>query len=277
MAHHLGKRPARPYTSDHTPMAELLRAVPSGSIPPIPANFGHGYDFGATGWGMMGNGLCDDGSITDTSLYAYGGGGDCVWAKFSHGFMESARNAGRPIPKFTCASTLNNYCAYLGIGSYENLNASNDQGSDMQEALKRAQTQGYTDAGGNVYKIGKTVSGTPGNLQELWAIAYLFELADIGVNLQQAQENAFPGPWTYVAGSPTIGGHCVPVMGNNGLITWADRVGFTQSFFEQLCDEFYGYIDPLRYNRVTGETLEDYTDADLEKYVVLVAQQKAAR
>lgn len=267
----LGKRPARPYTSDHTPIADLVKTLPSGSIPPIPNDFGHGYDFGKSGWGMMGNGPCDDGSIPEGD-YAYNGGGDCGWAFWSHAFMESAKNAGRPVPKFTCASTLNNYCEYLNIGTYTNLNTNNDQGTDLQDGLKRVQTTGYTDANGNVYKIGATVSGTPGNIQELWAITYLFEVAMIGVNLQQAQENAFPGTWDYDASSQTVGGHCVAVMGNNGLISWGDRVQFTQAFFEKLCDEYFGYIDPLRYQAVTGETLEDYTDADLEKFVTLVVQ-----
>lgn len=271
----LGKRPARPYTSDHTPIADLLKAVPAGTLPAIPKNFGHGYDFGATGWGMQGNGPCDDGSIPE-GTYAYNGGGDCADAAFSHVFMESAKDAGRPVPKFTCASTLNNYCEYLGIGTYTDLNENNDQGTDLQDMLDRVQTTGFTDADGNVYKIGKTVSGTPGNLDELWAITYLFEAAYIGVNLQQAQEDAFPGTWDYVADSETVGGHCIPIVGNKGLISWGDRVPFTTSFFEKLCDEFYGFIDPLLYNAVTGETAEHLNDQDLEKYVVLVAQQKAA-
>src|ERR1035437_758750 len=276
MAHLLGKRPARPYTSGHTPIAELLKALPPGSIPPIPTNFGHGLAFGYTGWGEQGNGPCDDGSIADQSLYAFSGGGCCVWSKFAHGFMESARNARRPIPKFTCASTLDNYCSYLGIGAHKNLTASNDQGSDMQAALKIVQTTGFKAADGKVYKIGNTVTGTPGNLKELWAITYLFELCDMGINLQQTQEDVFPDTWDYDPTSQIIGGHCVPAMGNNGLISWGDRVGFTPLFFEKLCEEFYGYLDPLRYNLVTGQTLEHFKDADLEKYVVLVARLKAA-
>jgi hypothetical protein len=270
-----GKRPARPYTSAHVPIADLLKAVPAGTLPPIPKNFGHGYDFGGTGWGMMGNGPCDDGTIP-AGTYAYDGGGDCADAALSHIFMESARDAGRPIPKFTCASTLNNYAGYLNIGTWQNLTAANDQGTDLQEMLQRVQTTGYTDAAGNVHTIGATVTGEAGNIEQLWAIAYLFEAAYIGVNLQQAQESAFPGTWDYNASSQTVGGHCVPVMGNNGLISWGDRVQFTPAFFEKLNDEQYGFIDPLRYNAVTGDTLEHFNDADLEKFVTLVAQAKAA-
>lgn len=224
---------------------------------------------------MMGNGPCDDGTIPQ-NLYAYDGAGDCASAAFSHILMEAAKDAKRPVPKFTCASTLNNYCAYLGIGTFEHLNANNDQGTDLQEMLTRVQTVGYTDANGVAHKIAPTCSATPGDLHELWAIAYLFESAYIGVTLQQAQEDAFPGKWDYVPGSPTVGGHCIPVMGNNGLITWAQRVGFTQSFYEHLNDEAYGFIDPLDYNAKTGETLEHFSNADLEKYVTLVVQAKAA-
>lgn len=271
----LGKTPARPYTSDHTPMAELMKVIPSGALPPVPKQFGHGYDFGATGWGMLGNGPCDDGSIRK-GLYAFNGTGCCVWSKFGHGFMESAKNAGRPIPKFTCASVNNNYAGYLGVGNYANINAQNDQGTDMQEALKRVQTIGFTDATGGVHKIGKTVTGEPGNIKEMWAIAYFFELGDMGVNLQQAQMDAFPKTWDYDPESSSIGGHNIPAMGKFGLISWGDRVGFTQAFFQKLCDEFYGYIDPLRYSLITGETLENYVDADLEKYITLFPVAKEA-
>jgi hypothetical protein len=271
----LGKRAARSYTSDHTPIANLLKTIPSGTIPPIPKTFGHGYDFGATSWGMQGNGPCDDGSIAQ-GTYAYNGAGDCADAAIAHIFMEAAKDAGRPVPKFTCASTLDNYAEYLGVGSHANLNSNNDEGTDLQDFLKRLQTTGFSDANGNVYKIGATVSGTPGNLNELWAMTYLFEAAYIGVNLQEAQESAFPKTWNYDPQSQTIGGHCIPIVGTGGLISWGDRVGFTTSFFENLCDEFYGFIDPLLYSTVTGETLEKQDDADLEKYIALLTQVKAS-
>lgn len=271
---HYGKRPASPLRTDTPEFRPLLRSV-TGSLPPIPHNFGHGYDFGASNWGMLANGPCDDETIP-ASWYVHGGVGNCFWAGSAHEEMESARNAHRPIPRFTCLNVANQYAEYLGLKDAQALNRSNDQGTNVQEAISLRQTKGLVDADGTVYKIGQHVALTPGDLSELWAAAYLFECVGIGVNLQEAQEQAFPGRWDYVKGSPTVGGHYIPVMGNNGLISWGDRVGFTQAFYEHCNDESFAYIDPERYNRVTGETLEHYRDADLEKYLSLVAKAKAA-
>lgn len=64
-----------------------------------------------------------------------------------------------------------------------------------------------------------------------------------GVQLQQAQEAQFPGQWDYVAGSPILGGHCVPSVGYNNspdildVVSWGRLLGATQSFFGHQCDE----------------------------------------
>lgn len=264
---HFGKRAARAPTSDHVAMRDLLKAVPAGTLPPIPENFGHGYDFGRDGWLMLGNG--PDNTVFD----GFQGCGDCAWAGPAHETMEAARDAGRPIPSFSGATVVKQYSAYSG---YDPETGQNDTGSDVQDVLKWRQTKGLLDNSGTAYKIGKTVTLTPGDLHELWAAAYLFECVGIGVNVQEAQMDQFNAgkPWDYVKGSPIEGGHYIPVVGNNGLISWAQRVGFTQAFITNLCDEAYSYVDPERYSQVTGKTAEGFDDQDVELFVSLVVAQK---
>src|SRR5579875_4215439 len=101
--HFLGKRPAT-YSSADLRYCEVRPAALD--VPAAPKGFGYGTDF--TNWGQLGNGPCDDGSIPQ-SQYAYNGAGDCAWAGPAHEEMESAHNAGRPIPRFTCANVLDQY------------------------------------------------------------------------------------------------------------------------------------------------------------------------
>ena len=105
---------------------------------------------------------------------------------------------------------------------------------------------------------------------------------DPGWQLQQAQEDQFNAgqPWDYVASSSVIGGHNAGVVGrpnktNGRLVTWAKAIEFTPSFYEHLNDESYAWPTLEECNAVTGEDAEHASYVDLEKYVTLVAQQKA--
>jgi hypothetical protein len=248
-------------------MSELMGAITG--LPPIPPNFGHGYDFGRANWRMLGNGP------DDTVFPGFQGCGDCEVAGSGHETMEAARNAGRPIPQFSGKTIVAQYSTLSG---YNVRTGANDSGLNTQDVLAWRQLTGIHDDASHVYKIGKTVALTPGDLHQLWAAAYLFECVGIGFTFQSAQMDQFNAgvAWDYVPGSAIEGGHYVPVMGNNGLVSWGERVGFTQAFYTHLCDEAYCHIDPERYSLVTGQTLEHYTDADLERYIVLVAQLKAS-
>jgi hypothetical protein len=276
----LGKQTATPLRSETTLYSEVRPAlVKAGLIPTPPQMWGHGHDFPQGAWQMLGNG-------PDDSVFpGFGGCGDCAWADPAHDEMEAAKNAGRPVPPFTGLVVVEQYAEYEGWsrGDLASLKAwieANDNGSNMQDVIARRQTKGLRDANGTVYKIGKAVGIEPGNLQHLWEVAWLFENADIGIEVQEAQQTQFneraQPTWDYVPGSPTVGGHAVPVMGKLGLISWGEDVYYTAAFIAHQMDEGYAYIDPLRYNAVTGEDYEHFKDADLEKFIVLAAQQKLA-
>lgn len=266
---YLGKQPATP-PKVGVAYSELRPALKkAGVLPTVPQMFGHGHDFRQGQWLMLGNGP------DDTVTPGFGGCGNCAWAGPGHEEMAAGKNAGRPVPRFSGKTIVDQYAAYSG---YDPQTGANDTGSNVQDVIQWRQTRGLLDDAGHPYKIGQAIRGTPGNVQELWEIAYLCETAGIGVILQTAQMDQFNASaqptWDYVPGSPAEGGHYVPVMGKLGLISWADDVYYTPAFIQQQCDEVWGYIDPERYNRVTGQTAEHFTDQDLEKYLVLIAQQK---
>jgi hypothetical protein len=273
----LGKRPAS-YRADTLRWADVKVGV---TLPvDVKPHGGYGGIFSTgpwPGWGMYGNGPCDDGSITDTSSYAYNGAGDCAWAGPGHETMELNKNAGRPVPKFTSANILDQYAQYLKLPNYQALNANNDQGSDVQDVLQIRQTTGLIDVTGTAHKIAAYVSIEPSNLADLWDALYLFETVGIGINFPESAMDQFNEnkTWSVVPGAQIEGGHYIPLVGHPTAntwtaVTWGKRQTMTPQFISKYCDEAYAYITLDRYNTVTGETAQGYTDVDLEQYLSLV-------
>jgi hypothetical protein len=241
---------------------------------------GFGMDF--KNWLMLGNGPCDDGSI-DSSMAAYQGGGDCVIADKFHAFMESAHNAGRPIPSFTALLALQTYSTLgqltQGAG-YDLQTGANDNGLQIRDALDYSQKNGFVDTAGTVYKLGPYVKLQPGNLAEFWEALWYAEHISIGVQLQQAQMDQFNAgqQLTYVPGSPTIGGHDELIVGHpvDNLWTgamWASRYTMTPSMITKTCDEAWVWFDPEQISAKTGKSYEGYDPALLEEYLAAVAAE----
>ena len=270
----LGRRPAT-YDKRDLHYADIRPLA----LPSIPKpGGGYGMDFGLRGWLMLGNGPCDDGTIT--SGYAAQGAGDCAWAGPGHEEMESAYNARRPIPKFTCVNILNQYARYLGLSGAKELDSNNDQGSNVRDVLNWRQQKGLLDVYGKAYKIGTYVSLEPGNTQQLWEALWLFENVGIGVNFPgSAMDQTNAGQtWSVVPGATIEGGHYVPLVGHSTAtswtcVTWGQRQLMTQQWLTTYCEEAWAYIDPERYNRLTGKTLQGWKDADLELYIHQVAAE----
>ncbi len=268
----LGKRPAT-YDSRDITFADVR---PAGTTLPTAPPPGGGYGTDFADWLMLGNGPCDDGSV-ESDWAAYGGAGDCAWAGPAHETMEASKNANRPVPGFTCLNVLEQYSAYSG---YNLQTGANDNGSNVRDVLSWRQKTGLLDSTGAAHKIGTYVALEPGNTSQLWEALWLFEAVGIGINFPNSAMDQFNAGkmWSVVAGATIEGGHYVPLVGHPvqnvwTCVTWAKRQTMTPQFLTTYCDEAWAYIDPERYNAVTGETLQSFTDADLEKYITVVSQQ----
>lgn len=272
----LGKKPAT-YDSRDIRYADV-RA--SAGLPTIPKpGGGYGMDFGSAGWGMLGNGPCDDGTVT--SGYAAQGAGNCAWAGPGHEVMELTKNAKGEVPKFTCLNILNQYAEYLGLPDAAALTADNDQGSDVRDVFNWRQTKGLLDVDGNSHKVLIFVALEPGNVQQIWEALWLFENVGIGVNFPgSAMDQTNAGQqWSVVPGATIEGGHYVPLVGHPTsdvwtCVTWGMRQTMTEQWLTTYCEEAWAYVSPERYNAVTGETPQGWKDADLEKFINLVGQSK---
>jgi hypothetical protein len=277
MALKTGKRPAT-YSAKDWRFTDIrpkdLNVVDVQNALPNIRPFGGGYGTDFPDWGMLGNGPEDDGSVPAEDTAAQQGAGDCAWAGPAHEEMEAAHNAKRPIPKFTCYNILQQYSEYCG---YDLVTGDNDNGSDVREVLNWRVSKGLKDANNKVYKIGAYVALELGNFQDLYDALYLFENVGIGIEFPGSAMDQFNNgqAWSVVNGAQIEGGHYIPIVGHPTsnlwtVVTWAKRQLVTQQFLAKYMDEAWAYIDAERYNQVTGETLEHYKDADLEKYLTLL-------
>jgi hypothetical protein len=284
---HLGKLPAGPLRAGTVKYADLRPAlVKAGALPPLPKMWGHGHDFPQGEWLMLGNGPLanGEGQLPAAWAAAQKGCGDCTIAGPAHEEMEAAKNAGRPVPRFSAQTVIDQYIertkAANGTG-YDPETGSGDTGLEIQAVNEWREQEGIADDAGNRYKIFKPIALEPGNIHEQWEANWLFEKVGLGLVLTEAQmtqfdERAQP-TWDYVAGSPEIGGHYVPEVGKLGLISWAEDVYYTPRFIEHQNDEAYAYIDPEIFNRITGKADDEFDEADLERFVVELGKQKIAQ
>lgn len=259
----------------------------AGKLPTIPADhWGHGNTY--KDWLMLANGPdpTAPGKATE-------GAGCCVWSSAAHQTMEALTDATYTPEEvaavgklFDGSTTISDYSAATG---YNPETGEGDNGTEIRAALTYRQTTGIVDTAGNRHKIGPFVSIEPGNLEHLLEALYFFEASAMGFRVQQAQMDAFNQAeqegktpiWDYVAGSPEVGGHDVPLVGhpdatNYAAISWAKRVIVTPALISNQCDELWVCITPERISKVTGKSYELATAAQLEEYLHLVASKAVA-
>jgi hypothetical protein len=248
-----GKKPAR-LEAYRLHLADYL--PPQRSLPPVPANFGH------------------DGLIPNYGMLANDSLGDCVIAGGLHETMLWNAEAARTVPMSdSCA--IQNYSAITGYDpSQTQPDGSNptDQGTDVTDAAKWRITNGLLDAVGVSHKVAAFVFVNPLSILELRMAAYIFGAVGIGLDFPQSAEDQFAEglPWTVVPGSPSLGGHYVPLVGwRSGygvVVTWGREQLVTPEFITHRADEAIAYLSPEMLNQQlkTPEGLDmDALRADL--------------
>jgi hypothetical protein len=109
------------------------------------------------------------------------------------------------------------------------------------------------------------------NLTEVKQAIAIFGQLYCGFDVPQSAEDQFNAgkPWTVVAGSPDIGGHCVTLGAYDAdgptCITWAVPQKMTWDFFKAYFREAWVVVGPDDYNQVTGKTRDGLDAAALMK------------
>jgi hypothetical protein len=284
---HGGKLPHVPDSRDWRWEDFRASLKAAGLLPKIPADhWGHGKTY--KDWLMLANG-----PDPTAPGKAAEGAGCCVWSSSAHQTMEALTDATFTPEEvalvgklFDGATTISDYSAVTG---YDPTTGEGDNGTEIRAALTYRQTTGIVDTAGARHKIGPYVAIEPGNLEHLLEALYFFEGLPMGFRVQQAQMDAFNQAeqngttpvWDYVAGSPEVGGHDIPLVGHPdatdyAALSWAKRLIVTPALITHQTDEIWAYASQERINTTTGKSRELADQAQLEEYLHLAAKAVAA-
>ena len=173
--------------------------------------------------------------------------GDCAEAGAMHLIQAQTANTGSPL-QGTLEQTLALYSAVTGFNPND---PSTDQGTDLLSLLQYWKTTGITvtDNNGNpvVHKILGWAALDLTSIAQIRYANFVFGGTYLGINCPQSAEQNTSN-WTYQAGSPILGGHCIPGVGQGGagghIISWGMSIPFTWEFALQYLEEAYCIVTP---------------------------------
>lgn len=127
----------------------------------------------------------------------------------------------------------------------------NDNGCTLQGVLADQSSNGMTDVSGKVSKVTAYAQMKGMGPKDLNVALQLYGAVYCGVNLPQSAESQFPGPWTYVKGSPILGGHCIVLAASNlaseypyTFVSWGATVVASQEWVHTYLEEAWVAITP---------------------------------
>jgi hypothetical protein len=165
------------------------------------------------------------------------GVGDCTIAQQAHSFAAMRVYAGFDEPAFSSAEIIGVYSA---CGGYVLGDESTDNGCDPVTVYRHMQTTGLKDTTGYVHKIaGFAQFGDPTNFALMAQALQTFGSVGLAIDCPESAEEDFSSgqPWTYVPGSPSLGGHMICLqrrrVGGIGILecpTWGSWADVTRRF-----------------------------------------------
>lgn len=182
--------------------------------------------------------------------------GDCTIAGIGHMVGAWSRYAGGTEVVLTDDII---EAAYEVVGGYVPGNESTDNGCQMSDVLAYAQQYGI--GGHKVTAFAQIKEVTELTLNQALQV---FGSVYLGINCPQSAEDQFgKGPWTYVKGSPIIGGHCITLQkfqqnarGDYTIITWGAEQAMTLEFARTYIEEAWVALSPdwltSNGNTITG-------------------------
>lgn len=132
---------------------------------------------------------------------------------------------------------------YSAVSGYNPATGANDNGATLAQVCKYMMTTGATDATGKVHKFAAWAEvGDYTNRKLLKRILNAFGTAYLAIDFPDSAMDQFNAgePWTYVAGSPSDGGHAIPLqysavntntLDDETIITWGAECKMSEGFW----------------------------------------------
>jgi hypothetical protein len=173
--------------------------------------------------------------------------GDCGVAMVLHKIMRWVYENTGKIITFTDNEALRIYGAITGWPG------AGDNGTNMFDLLTWFMNNDVYDADGGKHRTGPFVFIDTHNIDHVLSLAWAFQGLACAFSLPKSADDQFLAgkPWTLTPGSPTLGGHAVPIEGFLGPrvssknvqpaplvgITWGQTVDISEPFFLAKCFE----------------------------------------
>ena len=231
------------------------------ALPPVPMSQDVDRASKVTDWPMYCNG--PDPANATCCPGSPDGCGDCFWAAAAHEITAWTAYSGKSPVVVPPASVI---AGYASTG-YDPQSGENDEGTDPVQGLEFLRSTGLQDAEGNYHKVaGYAAFGNPANELLLGQVLDVFGSVLVAVNIDQAQEDQFSAgqPWTYEAGSPSLGGHMICLQrratGTDILkyVTWGELQPANKAFQAHQAVDAYAVVteDWIAANGTTVEGMD---------------------
>lgn len=175
--------------------------------------------------------------------------GDCTVAGMFHSIGALTAYSGQ-VKGGALFSDAEAVKVYSAVSGYVPGQPDTDNGATLQSVCQYMAKTGAVDVDGRVHKLAAWAEvGDPTNLPLLKKILNTFGTVYLAYNLPQSAEDQFDQgePFTYVPGSPSVGGHCMSMqlsavgpkapLNDETLITWAREEKCNQAFMSHTCVE----------------------------------------
>ena len=193
--------------------------------------------------------------------------GDCTCAGIGHAIGAWSQYVAGSEATFTDNAI---EALYSAVSGYIPGNESTDNGATLQSVLAYMQSTGITDTNGKNHTVQAFAQLKETTFAQLDVALQLFGTVYLGINCPQSAEDQFEqGLWTYVKGSPILGGHCIVLqqianrpVGDYTIITWGAKVNATKQFMSTYLEEAWVPLSPDWLN-AQGDTITGLDVAQL--------------
>ena len=196
--------------------------------------------------------------------------GDCTVAAMAHSFTAMEVFAGKPETEFSDSEITR---AYSAVSGYDPATGEGDNGAQLQDVLAFMRAGGIADEAGNTHAVTAYAAlGRPSDVQLLSQCLATFGTVYCGIDCPQSAEDQFGRVWTYVPGSPILGGHAISLhrrqpygsrTGVFGFSTWGALQPVTISFIAHYLTEAWVFVTP-DWIEANGSSCDGVSLAQLE-------------